>query len=410
MDEKLNICLISREFPPDTAFGGIATYSLDTALILKSHGHDVTVFSQSLTGNYVGEIQGIKVHKIKVPPPFGSYRLLPAFIVGFNFVVLREVIRSHQQRPFDIIDAPDHLAEGLFATLLPDIPVVTRLHTPFALLVEMGLNNYRKGFSYWAIKFMEKLALRNSQLLYAPTHDLVQRCNQLFSLDGIPVQIFGYPVNLKLFSPPKRDIPYFDSPKILFLGRLEQRKGIETIAAAFPQVRAKYPETTLTLVGHDTSNIRGFDSARQYLESKFKQAGCTDAVQFIDHLPLNQLPDVFQSHDIVWVPSLYDNYPLICLEAMACGKAVIVSDAGGLPEIVQHNETGLVFKKGDAGALARYTLQLCASPELRQSLGNKARIYCEEHCSEDTIYLKNIELYEFAIARMTKRRIIKKPC
>lgn len=111
MDEKLNICLISREFPPDTAFGGIATYSLDTALILKSHGHDVTVFSQSLTGNYVGEIQGIKVHKIKVPPPFGSYRLLPAFIVGFNFVVLREVIRSHQQRPFDIIDAPDHLAD-----------------------------------------------------------------------------------------------------------------------------------------------------------------------------------------------------------------------------------------------------------------------------------------------------------
>jgi hypothetical protein len=188
MVNKLNICLISREFPPDTAFGGIATFSLDTALILKSHGHNVTVFSQSLTKSHVTEWQGIRVHKINVPRPFGSYRVLPAFILGFNFVIMREVMRYHKQQPFDIIDVPDHLAEGLFTILFSDIPVVTRLHTPYALLVDMGLNNYRKGLSYLLIKAAEKMALRRSEVLYAPCMDLVERCEQLFSLKRIPVK------------------------------------------------------------------------------------------------------------------------------------------------------------------------------------------------------------------------------
>lgn len=401
MVNKLNICLISREFPPDTAFGGIATFSLDTALILKSHGHNVTVFSQSLTKSHVTEWQGIRVHKINVPRPFGSYRVLPAFILGFNFVIMREVMRYHRQQPFDIIDVPDHLAEGLFTILFSDIPVVTRLHTPYALLVDMGLNNYRKGLSYLLIKAAEKMALRRSEVLYAPCMDLVERCEQLFSLNRMPVKIFGYPLDLRMFSPSGED--NFARPlRILFLGRLEQRKGIETIAGAFPQIWAQYPDITLTLVGNDTANIRGFSSARKYLESVFVQMNCAEAVHFANHVPLKQLPEIFQAHDIVWVPSLYDNYPLICLEAMACCKAVVVSDSGGLPEMVHHDETGLVFETGNADALAQQTLRLCASPELRQHLGENARAHCEVNCSEDVIYEKNIELYEYAIAKLNE--------
>jgi glycosyltransferase involved in cell wall biosynthesis len=400
----MNICIISREFPPDTAFGGIATFSLDTALILKSRGHDVTIFSQSLTKSYVNEWKGIHIHKIKVPWPFGSYRVLPAFILAFNFVVMREVIRCHRRKPFDIIDVPDHLAEGLFTTLLPHIPVVTRLHTPYALFVHLGLNNYRKGFSYFFIKTAEKLALQRSEALYAPTEDLVRRCEGLFSLKDLPVKIFGYPLDLNLFSPVSNN-EHLGTPRILFLSRLEQRKGIETIATAFPRLRSQFPDVKLTLVGHDTPNIRGFASARQYLESVFTEAGCVNAVHFVNYVPLEKLPEIFHAHDIVWVPSMYDNYPLICLEAMACGKAVVVSDAGGLPEMVQHNETGLVFEKGNADALVEQTLRLCNSDELRQHLGKNARVYCMTHCSENALYEKNIDLYEFAIARSrgTKR-------
>lgn len=401
MANAMNICLVSREFPPDTAYGGIATFSLDTALILQAHGHDVTVFSQSVTGPRIMNWQGLTVHKINVPHPFRGPRRLPVFILAFNLLVLRRVIRCHLRKPFDLIDAPDHLAEGLFATLLPRIPLVTRLHTPYALLVEMGLNNYKKGLSYWLIKIFEKIAFRRSDVFYAPTRDIVRRCEELFSLKDLPAKIFGYPLDLDMFSPsPEPAHP--GGPRILFMSRLEQRKGIETMGEAFPQIRAQYPDATLTIVGRDMPNMQGFRSGREYLQSVFARTGCSDGVTFVNHVSLQELPEILHAHDIVWIPSMYDNYPLVCLEAMACGKPVVVSDAGGLPEMVQHEKTGLIFPTGDPDALAQQTLRLCTSPELRAQLGKNARAYCEASCSEESIYRENIKLYEHALIRSNK--------
>lgn len=395
MTRRLNVCLISREYPPDTAFGGIATFSRDTALMLQERGHRVTVFSQSLGPGWVGDDCGVSTVKLQVPPPFGSYRVLPVLMVAYNTVVIRAVLRHHHRDPFDLIDVPDHLAEGLFATFT-DIPVVTRLHTPYALIVALGLNNYRRGLSYFLIREMERIALRRSRVFYAPCRDLVRRCDELFGIESIPVKIFGYPLNLDQFKPAVGERTVTE-PRILFLGRLEQRKGIETIVETFPRLVAAHHASTLTLVGSDTPNLRGFDSARSYMETEFQRSGCRDRVRFLENVPLDQLPAIFYDHDIVWVPSLYDNFPLVCLEAMACGKAVVVSDAGGLPEMVRHGETGLVFPAGDARALAERTASIAASGELRKRLGNAARRYVERHCSLPGIYEKTMELYQVAL-------------
>jgi len=397
MANKMNICLISREFPPDTAFGGIATFSIDTALMLQSHGHQVTVFSQSLGPSHVTDYQGVRVHKVHVPWPFGSYRVLPVFILAFNFVIMREVKRSHKQNKFDLIDAPDHLAEGLFATLFSSIPVVTRLHTPYSLIVGMGLNNYKKGISYYLIKLFEKIALRQSRALYAPCKDLIRRCDELFSIGLIPNKIFGYPLDLKMFSI-KESEHQQNQLRILFLGRLEQRKGIETIIEAFPKLMVHYPKVTLTLLGRDTPNIHGFSSAREYMQNGFESAGCAENVSFEEYVPLEQLPEIFHKHDIVWVPSMYDNFPIVCLEAMACGKSVVVSDSGGLPEMIQHGETGMVFSTGNADELCEFTRKLCEDSGLRLKIGKNARFYVEKNCSTDAIYAKTMELYELALA------------
>jgi glycosyltransferase involved in cell wall biosynthesis len=396
MAEKLNICLISREFPPDTAFGGIATFSLDTALMLKAHGHEVTVFSQSLSETHVMDYQGVRVHKIRVPSPFDSYRTLPLFIMAFNFLVYREVMRCHRRQPFDLIDVPDHLAEGWFVSLFSGLPIVTRLHTPYALIVEMGLNNYRKNISNNLIRIMEQVVLRRSSVVYAPCWDLVRRCDRLFDLKQVPAKVFGYPLDSNLFSPSSQPSVGV-IPRILFLGRLEQRKGIETIVEAFPKVAENHTKVTLTLVGRDTPNIKGYSSAREYMETEFKRTGCGDRVRFEDYIPLEQLPEFFHNHDIVWVPSLYDNYPIVCLEAMACGKAVVVSDAGGLPEMVRDGDTGLVFKTGDSTSLAMHTLSLLDIPELMTHLGENARLFAVNSCSSETIYSNTLDLYQTAL-------------
>ena len=397
MADSLNICLISREFPPDTAFGGIAIFSLDTALMLRGQGHQVTVFSQSLGPSHILEYQGLIVHKIQVPRFCSSYNNLPIFILAFNAVVMSEVIRCHRTQPFDLIDVPDHLAEGLFSTLFLDIPVITRLHTPYSLIVEMGLNNYKKSLSFFLIKMMEKIALSRSDALYAPCADIVRLSKNLLSFGQVPVEIFGYPLDLTLFSPQHTET-HDGPPRILFIGRLEQRKGIETIAEAFPKVFSACPDARLTLLGNDTPNIRGFSSAKEYLRDFFGKAQCVKNVTFSSHISLDQLPSVLRCHDVIWIPSIYDNYPLICLEAMACGKAVIVSNAGGLPEIVRHGETGLVFNKGDSDSLAKLTLELFYDLELAAQLGQNARKYALEHCSLDSIYDRTMQLYQSVLS------------
>lgn len=399
----MNICLISREFPPDTDFGGMSTFSVDTARMLKAHGHEVTVFSQSIGPSHVADFEGVCVHKIQVPSLFASYRILPIFTLAFNFLVYQAVMKQHRKRPFDIVDVPDHLAEGLFLTLFSSIPVVTRLHTPFALLGAMRLNNYRKDIPYYFIYFFERLALKNSEMLYAPCMDLVRRCEKLFGLDLQPkVETFGYLIDLEIFS---REEGYVEQPnRILFLGRLEQRKGVEAIARAFPVLHADFPSATLTMVGRDTPNIKGYDSCRAFLNDCFSAHDCVEAVRFVDHLPLEQLPEVIRAHDIVWVPSEYDNFPIVCLEAMACGKVVVVSDAGGLPEMVSNGESGMVVPAGNAEVLAEVTLSLLKAPEQIDRIGARARAYIETSCSEPTIYQRTIALYDKAMQSSAARR------
>ena len=402
MERKLNICIISREFPPDTAFGGIGTFSLDTALMLVAHGHRVTVLSQSLSVTRTFEHQGIIVHKLRIPRPFATYRFLPALILGFNYVIYRRLRELHRERPFDVIDAPDHLGEGLFAGLFTQLPLVTRLHTPFALLVDLRLNDYRKGIEYGLIWLAEKLALKRSDAVYAPCVDLVRRCERLFSLQELPAKIFSYPLDLALFSPEQKSNAALPR-RLLFLGRYEQRKGIETIVDALPRILAQQPDVTLTMVGRDTPNIRGYSSAREYMEESFRRAGCLDRVRFCDYVPLDQLPRIFHEHDVVWVPSLYDNYPIVSLEAMACGKAVVVAASGGLPEMVQDGVSGLVFEPGNGEALAERTLALCDAPEFAARLGMQARESVAAECSPDAIYMHTMELYQYALGRAAKR-------
>ena len=280
MYKKLNICIISREFAPDTAFGGMATFSMDTALMLQSRGHKVTVISQSMVGDSFTEVNGIRLYKLKPNYLFSSYRYLALLILGFNWVTFKKLIALHRQEKFDLVDAPDHLAEGLFVSLYGKIPLVTRLHTPFSLIVHLKLNNYKKNFTYYFVRLCESIALRRSSVWYSPSHSLANLCKNFFGFIR-PTVFFGYPIDLKMFSPinsipplQKREI------KILFLGLLEQRKGIETIADAFPTLVKQMANVTLTLLGRDTPNIRGFSSAREFLLNRFRSAGCENQVSF----------------------------------------------------------------------------------------------------------------------------------
>jgi glycogen(starch) synthase len=394
--KKLNLCIISREFPPETAFGGIAIFSLDLAKMMRAHGHAVTVISQTLSNrDYLEHVDGIPVYRCRTEYPFlpAWHHVLWFFVVKYNFFIWKTLLRLHREQPFDLIDVPDHLAEGLLPSILGNIPVVTRLHTPFSVIADLALNNYKKNMGYYLIRTFERRALINSDALVSPSESLSEICRKHLKISK-QIDIVGYQIDTSLFKPAAKPFANNGKIRILFVGRLEHRKGIHTVAEAFPLVHQAVPGAHLTMLGADTPNLKGFASARDFLQRRFFQASCADAVSFRDPVPLSELAEVFHECDIVWVPSLYDNFPLVCLEAMASGRAVIASDAGGIGESFGSNGLAKIFPAGDHEALAGYTIELALNSEIRMKMGLSASQHVMENYSFESVYQKNMAVYE----------------
>lgn len=127
-------------------------------------------------------------------------------------------------------------------------------------------------------------------------------------------------------------------------------------------------------------------------------------MSFIDPVPLEQLQGFFHSHDIVWVPSLYDNFPFVTLEGMATGKAVISSDAGGIAEALGHTDCLRIFPAGDSFALAHETILLGKDKEMIKAIGVSARARVVKDYSYDNIYVETMHLYDKAISNFKLRK------
>jgi glycosyltransferase involved in cell wall biosynthesis len=156
-----------------------------------------------------------------------------------------------------------------------------------------------------------------------------------------------------------------DQGYVLYLGRLSAEKGVETLLAAHAQIADRVP-----LV------IAGTGPLQQSLRARYPKA------KFLGHLSGSALQSTIRGSSIVVVPSeWYENCPMSVLEAMAFGKPVVASDIGGMPELVVHGETGLLYPPGDRSRLQSHLSLLMSELSLRRAYGAAARSRAEERFS-----------------------------
>lgn len=159
------------------------------------------------------------------------------------------------------------------------------------------------------------------------------------------------------------DNPQPNFGNILFLGRLEEAKGVSDLIHAFAKVSAIYPHTILTLGG--TGNIA-------FYKCLSRELGVHDQIIFAGWVSGENKNALFQSSDIYCLPSYKEGFPMGVIEAMSSRLAVIASDVGGVSDAIVHNVTGLLFKAGDRNGLAKNIEQLLANQQLKNSLKNNA--------------------------------------
>jgi D-inositol-3-phosphate glycosyltransferase len=225
----------------------------------------------------------------------------------------------------------------------------------------------------------------------------------LLQADRRKIEVIPPGVDLEAFHPvpmtiaktaigvPPQDI------NLLFVGRIEPLKGVDTLFRAMRLLRdrgAMPPHLCLSIIGGDPSHNAAQDSAEmERLKVLREELGIGDVVAFLGKRDQDALPDYYTSAHAVIMPSHYESFGMVALEAMACGTPVIASEVGGLAFLVRDGETGFHVPDRDPEALADKLQMIISNPDLRAKLGQRAAEYAKQY-AWPVIAEKIIKVYD----------------
>jgi glycogen synthase len=390
----VRILIVGREYPPQTAWGGIATFNFHLALGLKKLGHDVDVLSCNLEVPSDTVDNGVRVIRVvnsmKTMPWDSSFLLYFYLYQRKIFAKFREL---HAQQPYDVVDCADHLGEAYGIIRSGLVPTTLRFYTPWSLAAASAMNYKERWYDIYGVRWLERQSALNAHRLTCPSRDLSEKVTRFFDLRQ-PVEVIENPIDSDRFSP--EDPLAGDTIRVLFVGRLEPRKGPDILAEAIPHVTREIDNIHFCFIGSDCPSPNS-PSTRTELKHYLESKGAIGHVTFQDPVPLLDLPKWYNSAHIVVVPSRYDNSPYACLEAMSCGKPVVASLAGGAPEYLDHGNAGLLCPSEDPKSLAEAIVRLAKDRALRIELGNRARQRVVKRYDRKVVVARTCELYERAI-------------
>lgn len=386
--------MITREFLPETQWGGIGTFYADLARSLVRAGADVEVFTQSLGRPLCERMDGVRVHGC-VPRwhglgfrrggPLGG--MSPRSLGSFALALARELARCfderHAEKPFDVVESHEHLGVGAFVKGGRRRPRrIVRYHTAYDLLVGRGLEPWPRSRM---IRWLEGRALRAAEIRIAPSAFIERETRRHFrrvprAEESIPLSCRFPPIDVGRLVEKER--------LVLFVGRLQERKQPLLAARAFASVADRGPEWRLAFAGAD-GPLPDAPSAQDACRALL--AAFPGRSAFLGPLDASGLADIFSRSAICIVPSTFESFGLVALEAMSFGCVPIVSAGNALEEIV--GEAGCVAPVGDAAGFADHLGRLFADPEERYARACRAIERSRSEFDATAILCRNVALF-----------------
>lgn len=398
----MNVCFLCREYPPAPRVGGIGWATRDQACTLATLGHRVHVVAPAWDGPAtVDDDDGVVVHRIEasrmqIP---GVARVTGQTLdrLGWSRAAATTVSRIHRGEGLDVVEAPEFAAEGLLSTLRRRPPVVVRLHTPLALV--RRFNGTPPRFDCRLTMALERAAVARADALTAPSRAIVSACLEAGYRGAGNASIIPYGIDVDLFRP-RTGAANGHAPLVLFVGRLEARKGVGDLIAALPTIAQRMPEARFAFVGADTMTAPGGGSWREYMRARVGSARLDERVRFEGVVRRDELPRWYRSADVVVAPSPFENLAVVFLEAAACGRPVVGCSTGAFPELVTDGVHGRAVPANDPPRLADAVVGLLEDPSAAELMGTRARERILERFSLQKIASRSADMYaEVAAAR-----------
>ncbi|MFV9505988.1 MAG: glycosyltransferase family 4 protein [Oscillochloridaceae bacterium umkhey_bin13] len=384
----MHICYISQEYPPETGWGGIGSYTYEMAHGLVRTGHRVSVISLAQRVESIVDDGGVKVHRVLPSPRWdrwkGLWRMNRVW-PGFAWAAAQRLRLIHRHYPVTIVEAPEGRADGLFIGLLPERPaLIVRLHTAKIFVDRLNRNpvNWRSKLSY----FFERTTISMADKLTSPSRAMVDLTKTWISLDRRSVTVIPNPITTDFFCG-EADIRRSEA---VFAGRIERRKGIDTLCTALPEVLKKLEHVSFRFIGDIGISSNGKSWKENILASS--PLVLHRRIHF-ESLPRTKLVQAYSRAVVIVIPSHWENFPYTALEAMASGTPVIATNVGGFPEIVESGVTGLLVPVDDPRSLGEAMYALLVDPDRAAHMGRAARTRIVDQFSTERIVPQMIETY-----------------
>lgn len=394
----LRIGYFTPEYPTQAYTGGIGSYVRQTAQSMVDFGHSACVL---LWGRPWGErLWDGPVLVYGVGKPGLAPELPKQMGKSASLVLARRLSKSARSLNLDLIEVPEW--GGATAFLGPVKPrglaVVVRLHTCSAisrLANNTKPSTFRKRLDFMLEDWLESRAISTADAVTAVSRVTVDLTRKLLRIPRDDFYVIPNPVG-SLFWKTIREDRSLPNPSVLFVGRLEWRKGADLLVRAIPAILDQHPTARLILAGSDTGTGPGGCSMLSYLNSLLPDE-LRSQVSFLGHVEPTRLAGLYHQATVCVFPSRWEAFGIVCAEAMASGVPVIVSDAEGFRELVEDGETGLVAKGEDSKALAAEIIRLLSDTSLGARLARAAHAIALERFEAGTVAKSMLRVYRGAL-------------
>jgi glycogen synthase len=373
----MKVLMVSWEYPP-VVIGGLGRHVHHLSTALAAAGHEVVVLSRRPSGtdpsthpssDEINEDVRV-VAAAQDPHEFTFAKDMMAWTLAMGHAMVRTGLslkKKRNGRPWrpDVVHAHDWLVAHPAVALSEfyDVPMVSTVHA-----TEAGRHSgWVSGSLSRQVHAVESWLVRESDSLITCSASMRDEITELFGpgLAEVTVIRNGIDAARWPFAERRRHGVASGPPELLFVGRLEYEKGVHDAIAALPRIRRAHPGTTLTIAGDGTQQDWLVEQARKYRVLK--------ATRFVGRLDHAELLAALHRADAAVLPSHYEPFGLVALEAAAAGTPLVTSNIGGLGEAVINGETGMSCPPRDVARLAEAVGAVLDDPAAAQRRARAAR-------------------------------------
>lgn len=365
---------------------------------LSDFGYEMHVLAPHHAGAATSETMGsLQIHRFRYAPgslenlAYGGgilenlrkkparWALVPSFLTS-QYISTWNLTKRYS---FDLIHAHWVIPQGITSAALPAWIRTPKLLTAHGGDVFASKGGLRKGIVRFVTDRHDVITV-NSMAMQHAVHELTGHSSTIIPM-GVDTARFSGVQHA-------RRSEYGPAHNILVVGRLAEKKGVEYLIRAMPLIRAMVPGAKLTIVG---------DGPRKsMLENEVKTAGMEAAVTFEGARPNSELPRYYANANLFVAPSVVaddgdtEALGVVLLEASGCGLPVISTRVGGIPDVIKHDETGVLVEQKSPDEIAKAAISLLLDRGRAQALGSAARKHIVENFGWDSVARRFASLYE----------------